>query len=49
MDLFIGYIIFAGWGQHDADKNYWTESVKYIGSKYIQESFINVSLQLYIS
>ena len=25
------------------------ESVKFIGRKYIQESFINVSLQLYIS
>ena len=45
----IGYIIFAGRGQHAADKNYWTDSVKFIGSKYIQESLINMSLQLYIS
>ena len=35
---------------YDADKNYWRNIiVKFIRSKYFQESLINTSLQLYIS
>ena len=36
IDLFIGYIVFAGQGQLDADKNYWSKC-QINGSKYIQE------------
>ena len=48
MDLFIGYIVFAGKDNLMLIK-ITGASVKFIGSKYIQESFINMSLLLYIS
>ena len=54
LDRFIGYIVFAERGHQRTMeimmliKNI-GKSVKFIGSKYIQESLINMSLQLYIS
>ena len=54
LDRFIGYIIFAKRGhQKNIEVTVLVkiiiESVKFIGRKYIQESLINMSLQLYIS
>ena len=54
LDRFIGYIVFAERGHQRTMeimmliKNI-GKRVKFIGSKYIQESVINMSLQLYIS
>ena len=54
LDRFIGYIVFAERGHQRTMeimmliKNI-GKSVKFMGSKYIQESLINMSLQLYIS
>ena len=54
LDRFIGYIVFPGRGHHKIVevmvliKNT-GESFRFIESKYIQESLINLSFQLYIS
>ena len=54
LDRFIGYIVFAERGHQRTMeimmliKNI-GKSVKFSGSKYIQESLINMSLKLYIS
>ena len=50
LDRLIGYIVFAERGhQRTMEIKNIGKSVKFIGSKYIQESLINMSLQLYIS
>ena len=55
LDRFLGYIVFAGRGHQKIIEvvvmlmKITGESVKFIGSKYIQESLINMSLQLYIT
>ena len=54
LDRFIGYIVFAERGHQRTMeimmliKNI-GKSVKFMGSKYIQESLINMNLRLYIS
>ena len=54
LDRFIGYIVFAERGHQKIIEvtvliKIIIEGVKLIGRKYIQESLINMSLQLYIS
>ena len=49
MDLFIGYIVLAGCKDNLMLIQITGTSVKFIASKYIQESFINMSLLRYIS
>ena len=49
MDLFIGYIVLAGCKDNLMLIQITGASVKFIASKYIQESFINMSLLRYIS
>ena len=48
MDLFIGYIVLPG-GDNLMLIKITGASVKFIGNKYIHESFINMSLLLYMS
>ena len=54
LDRFVGYIFFPGRGHPKVIEvmmliKFTGDSVKFIGSEYIQESLINMSLQLYIS
>ena len=41
MDLFIGYIVFAGQGSLDADKNYWSKCQIYWKQVYSRELYKN--------
>jgi len=49
MDLFIGYIVFAGQGQLDADiKNYWSKCQIYRKQVYSRELYKNELTALHI-